>query len=243
MRSAVGAVMTGTFSFTERAIWVDPSDLSIMRQEITGASASTPVVSGDPVGSILNKGAVGGWLTAPSTGARPILRTDGGGRYYLEFDGSNDSLEFTATQTDVIEAQPFGVFAAWSFTAGGTQDYILGATGGLAVGWADAATLAFAYSSNDILFSLTRDTGPHVHTAIQSAVGRTLRQDGSTASTSDANTTYLTPQTGLAIGVRNGAFTEAHFYGLMIEGGTISNSLRDLIEQRLAAAIGITFTS
>jgi hypothetical protein len=69
----------------------DPRALGSMRQEITGAAATTPVAIGQPVGSMLNLGSAGGWATAPTTGARPILNGSGG-RYWLEGDGVDDSL-------------------------------------------------------------------------------------------------------------------------------------------------------
>lgn len=51
-------------------IWIDFADLSTQRQEITGASATTPVAVGDLIGSVFNKGSLGGWLVAPATGNR-----------------------------------------------------------------------------------------------------------------------------------------------------------------------------
>jgi hypothetical protein len=54
--------------------WIDPSDLSTLWQEITGGSATTPSGVGDRVGSIRNKGSLGGWLTAADNTQRPFLR-------------------------------------------------------------------------------------------------------------------------------------------------------------------------
>lgn len=68
-------------------IWFDPSDLSTMFVERTGASATTPASVDGPVGSWRNKGVIGGWATAPADDRRPTLRTDGT-FYWLEFDGS-----------------------------------------------------------------------------------------------------------------------------------------------------------
>ncbi len=53
---------------------VDPSDLAGMFQETTGAGASMPAAVDQPVGTIVNRGALGGYLTAPSLAERPILR-------------------------------------------------------------------------------------------------------------------------------------------------------------------------
>lgn len=68
-------------------IWLDPSDLSSMKQDLTGAAATTAAVVDSPVGSILNKGRLGGWITCADNASRPILRSSGG-KYWLEFSGS-----------------------------------------------------------------------------------------------------------------------------------------------------------
>lgn len=89
-----------TDAFDMPKVWIDPSDLSLMRQERTGASATTPVSVGDPVGSIKNRGTSGGWATATADDRRPILRQDATGRYYLEFDGINDFLVLDGVPID-----------------------------------------------------------------------------------------------------------------------------------------------
>lgn len=79
-------------------VWIDPRNLGSMRQEITGASATTPAVVDSPVGSVRNLGSLGGWFQSPSTSARPILRNSGA-RFWLEFDGSDDSINLAAATT------------------------------------------------------------------------------------------------------------------------------------------------
>ena len=76
-------------------IWIDPSDLRTMRQERTGAAATTPCAVGDPVGSMFNKGTLGTWFTAVRDTARPILRANGS-LLYLECVGAG-SQHFAAT--------------------------------------------------------------------------------------------------------------------------------------------------
>lgn len=76
---------------TPAVIWLDPSDLSSMWKERTGASATTAAEVDDVVGTVLNKGSAGGYAVADTDAARPILRQSGG-RYYLEFDGTDDLL-------------------------------------------------------------------------------------------------------------------------------------------------------
>ena len=85
-------------SIANCALWFDPNDLSSMKQEITGASATTAVTTvGDPVGSWLNKGSLGGWAVAPTTGARPTLAQTVGGHYYLSMSGTTT----LATQSSI----------------------------------------------------------------------------------------------------------------------------------------------
>jgi hypothetical protein len=78
--------------------WIDPSNLATCKQEITGASATTPSGVGDPVGSIRNLGRSGGWATSPTTSDRPILRTSAG-VYWLEFDGAGDGYNLPSVIT------------------------------------------------------------------------------------------------------------------------------------------------
>jgi hypothetical protein len=54
-------------------VWIDAGDIRTMREEITGASATTQSVDGGLVGSIFNKGTLGGWFTSPTTGERPTI--------------------------------------------------------------------------------------------------------------------------------------------------------------------------
>lgn len=65
-------------------VWIDPSIRAALRQDIGGAAATIPAAPDQPVGSVLNLGAQGGWYAAPSDAARPTLRTDGG-RWWLEW--------------------------------------------------------------------------------------------------------------------------------------------------------------
>jgi hypothetical protein len=72
-------------------IWFDPSDLSTMKQERTGAAATTAAVVGQPVGSWRNKGSLGGWAVIDADAKRPILQQTGG-YYEVVFDGVDDVL-------------------------------------------------------------------------------------------------------------------------------------------------------
>lgn len=101
---SLGGAVTQTSRGQSANAWTHPKnfhqwfwdlcDASSVKQEITGASATTPSVNGDVVGTVANVGVVGskgGYWVAPTTGQRPILRLSGG-RCRLEFDGTDDVL-------------------------------------------------------------------------------------------------------------------------------------------------------
>jgi hypothetical protein len=68
-------------------------------QERTGAAATTPSMVGDPVGTIIDKSGNGRHRVASADAARPILRQDGNGLYYLERDATDDNTRSAATYT------------------------------------------------------------------------------------------------------------------------------------------------
>lgn len=80
---------TQLFQSGEAGGWWDVQDLSTMFQNSDG---TTSVAVGDPVGYLADKSGNGNHLIQATAGARPILRQDGGGFYYLECDGSDDRL-------------------------------------------------------------------------------------------------------------------------------------------------------
>jgi hypothetical protein len=104
------------FALGEAGAWYDPSDLSTLWQDTAG---TVPAVVGDPVGRIDDKSGNALHMTQGTAAARPTLRQDAGGGYYLERDGSDDymatasSLTLEATWTLAYAGQ----FAAGAGTA------------------------------------------------------------------------------------------------------------------------------
>lgn len=107
--------LVGSASFTpgqlfksgEQGAWYDPSDLSTLFQDSAGTTPVTAV--GQSVGRILDKSGRGNHASQATSSKRPVLRQDAGSRYYLEFDGVDDSLEtaainFTATDKMTVVA-------------------------------------------------------------------------------------------------------------------------------------------
>lgn len=78
------------FAASEAGAWYDPSDFSTMFQDAAGTTPVTAV--GQEVRRILDKS--GNARTASQAGANaaPLLQQDAGSRYYLDFDGTDDSL-------------------------------------------------------------------------------------------------------------------------------------------------------
>lgn len=76
------------FAASEKGGWYDPSDLTSMFQDSAG---TTPAAVDSPVGKINDKSGNGYHLLQGTTANKPTLRL-ASGRYYLEFDGVDDSL-------------------------------------------------------------------------------------------------------------------------------------------------------
>lgn len=73
----------------EKGVWLDPSDLKTMFQDMNGTVPVTK--NGNPVALIKDKSGNGNHATQPTASARPIYRTDGK-LHWLEFDGVDDSM-------------------------------------------------------------------------------------------------------------------------------------------------------
>lgn len=80
------------FARGEAGAWYDPADLSSMFQDAAGTA---PCAIDSPVGLIKDKSGRGNHASQATAAARPMLRKDGSGRLYLEFDGIDDFLRAT----------------------------------------------------------------------------------------------------------------------------------------------------
>lgn len=87
----------GLFANGEQGAWFDPSDLLTMFQDL---AAAVPAAVGAPVARINDKSGRGNNAGQANAAARPVLRQDGGGRFYLEFDGADDRLLTAAISFD-----------------------------------------------------------------------------------------------------------------------------------------------
>lgn len=97
------------FNAGEKGYWFDPSDLSTMFQDDAG---TTPVTaSGQPVKKMLDKSGAGNHLVQSTTSQAPLLQHDGT-RYYLDFDGVNDSM-IMAVNMDLGSGDAFTLLTGW----------------------------------------------------------------------------------------------------------------------------------
>lgn len=104
--TGLAGVVRSLFSAGEQGVWYDPSDLSTMYQDAAGTTPVTAV--GQPVGKILDKSGRGNHATQSTTASRPTLQQESG-KYYLSFDGVDDSLvtgniNFSATDKMTVFA-------------------------------------------------------------------------------------------------------------------------------------------
>jgi hypothetical protein len=225
------AAVGGSFSPLSLSpyLWSDPSDLSTLFQERTGASATTPSVVDGVVGSMRDKGSAAVWWTAPSDAARPILRNSGV-LYWLEFDGGDDGLS-----TTVAVSQPFDRVSAWLL--GATSDFFL-------IGEPGGGSNASLYQRSGELriYSGTELTGLAAPSADTDFVA-TDRHNGASSRVAIDNGTYQTGNAGanaaavLTIGGVDGVFADALFYGL-VQKGVFTDPEIALLRTYLAAKQG-----
>jgi hypothetical protein len=116
------------FQNNEQGAWYDPSDLTTMFQDSAGTIPVT--ADGQPVGLILDKSGRNNHASQATAASRPVLRQDGNGKYYLEFDGVDDSLALSA---NILAACPISTFygglsaaIATNQTVWSTSRYICG---------------------------------------------------------------------------------------------------------------------
>lgn len=197
------------FANGDQGAWYDPSDLSTMFQDL---AAAVPAAVGAPVARINDKSGRGNNAGQATASARPVLRQDAGGRFYLEFDGVDDRLLTAAFAMDngwdrMSALRQAGwasgrrIFAAGSGGVGLLQQS--GTSPGLALfdGSLGPTSNGAAVGAAAVLFER------HAGAASQLAV------NSGAAATGNAGTTAAS---GVSIGADPGGSNAAaiHFYGL-----------------------------
>jgi len=221
------------FANGELGAWFDPSDLSSMFQDLAG---SVPAVVGGPVSRINDKSGRG-FHAGQATTARPVLRQDSGGRFYLEFDGVDDRLLTAAMALDqpwdrVSAVRQTGwtsgrrIFAGASGTAGALQQ--AGASPGLALfdGAVATANSGAAVGNAAVLFER--------HSGAGSLLGvNNLAAVSGNPGTGAAN--------GVSVGADAGGANPAafHFYGLCVVKAVLSAAQLAALKGFLAGKAGV----
>lgn len=121
------------FADGTQGLLLDPADLSSMFQDAAG---TTPVTAaGQPVGLIRDKSGRGNHLSQATSSAKPILRQEANGRYYLEPDGIDDLLSATFAiapgNCTLIFAGPDECTVLWPLNVGTTFELHSGPCYGL----------------------------------------------------------------------------------------------------------------
>lgn len=247
MRSMVVGMMGGTVQSPETAeIWFDPSDLSSMWQEITGSSGFTPVAVGDPIGSIRNKGTVGGWATAPSTSNRPVLGKTGD-LYYIKADiNTSIQINLSAAQVSAITLQQLMFVIGWYVETTGT---ILGGSGSssgenLHTGIQNAGLIRFATFGDNIDGPANESGNILVVTERLASTNRYIRKNGSQIASDTPATLMTGGSLQFFVGPLSSGGDERRIYGFVAKtGASIADSLRASYEQYMAGKTGLSFTS
>lgn len=82
-------------------VWLDPSDLSTMFQDVDGTKPVTK--DGDPVGLIKDKSGNGNHATQATATRRPVYRTDGD-LHWIDADGIDDFMVLPTKSVPVINS-------------------------------------------------------------------------------------------------------------------------------------------
>jgi hypothetical protein len=215
-------------------LWLDPSDLTTLFQERTGASATTPSVVDGVVGTILDKSGNARHLVAPSDAARPLLKNSGA-VYWLEFDGSDDRMAALFSLS-----QPISRVGAYQFiTVDNNYRMLVG-------GGTGAGDMLYSLNTN----SLRMFAGSEQEFATNPAAGTDMvvtelfNGAASQGAIDNGSYTVVNPGTGATDGITLGdqgdgaGFANCRHYGLVQRGSAFSDEEVALLRTYLAAKQG-----
>lgn len=230
------------FAGGEAGAWYDPSDLSTVWQD-SGRTTAGAVDS--PVGAIDDKSGNGNNATQATAAARPVLRQTAGGKYYLEFDGVDDSLQTAAAVG--LSAAPLQTAASLSLSSTAASRILLSnsryyslrnsGAGSAKAAFTTAGTLDYV-SVEDVWTS----ADPIVLQAMfDSSFDVTFFKNG-TALTKVAGTADSTTAEGvLKIGeLAGGSFWLGRVYGLIVRKPEFTSAERSNVDSYLADKASVT---
>lgn len=111
------------FDGGQNGAWFDPSDMSALFQDTAGTIPVTSI--GQPVGMMLDKSGNNNHSMQGDASARPTLQQDVNGKYFLNGDGVNDSMDFG----NITNTNTFAVAYHSLSALGGTVGVFAGNTG------------------------------------------------------------------------------------------------------------------
>lgn len=225
---------TALFASGESGAWYDTSDLSTMFIDEAG---TTPAVVDQPVGRINDKSGRGNHATQATTAAKPILRQDGSGFYYLEHDGVDDWLRATFTI-----AQPWDRVSALQQISWTGNDRIFSEAN---------AALAGLLFQNGSSPRLNLNSGTLAGTSFDLAVGVngiTTERHGLAGRLAINNGAYATGDTGANVpgGITIGAASTGaaagniRFYGTIMIGRALTDAETTQAREFLASKSNVT---
>jgi hypothetical protein len=224
------------FAGGEQGAWFDPSDLATLSQDSAGTVAAAVDA---PVGRIADKSGRGNHAVQATSGLRPMLRQDGAGKLYLQFDGADDWLRALFTI-----AQPFERLAAIRFTAADANTRHIFGGGTLLAG------VLFHHTSVPSL-SISSPTTAATRTDLPSGVtGVTSERFDGAASRLQVNASAFTSGNpgaslpgGVTLGGRHDGLTTGgsnlRLYGMVMRAGIMSDFRAGQLRKWLADKAGV----
>ena len=189
------------FGSGEEGVILDFTRSSSSFQEITGASATSPMHNGVPIGTVLDLSPNGHYLVAPDVLLRPKWISAG----CVEFNDTSQPLFLSKAYT---ANQPVVEIAAWTPIAGiGSDPVIMGGIDGNGAMFGANHPTYYIYAGNS-LGTITVNTGDTVVTVkrLSGATSRVKRSDGSYV-TGNAGTNALG---GFSMGMHPEGFSRAN---------------------------------
>lgn len=247
-----GAARLGSlFRNGEQGGWYDPGDLASMYQD---SSATVPAAVDAPVGYLADKSGRGNHLIQSVPAARPVLRQDGGGRRYLEYDGVDDDLRFAGSlvvttgsaTTFVALRNDLSVANGYAFGGDGDKGIVLlyyGSTGQLrpAVSYAGGTATV---GNTALTVSPTQN---HIYRHEWDRPSQRLKAhlSGIEAISLAGSDLDLATATVTALGSRGGMAPKlaGRIYGAVIVSRLLSPAETARVETFLAARAGVTLGS
>ena len=217
--------------------WYDPSDLASMAQNADGTGGAAV---GLPVGRIADKSGNGNHALQSVAAARPVLRLDGGGRLYLEFDGTDDEM-----RASFAMAQPWDRISALRQVSSSDFDRIFGGFAANSGNLLQHPTDPQIYMLSGAVTGVVATTTPAIGTNMvvserHAGTSSRLIIDGAMPFTGDAGTTPVDGITlGGAGGSTGGRFANIRLYGALMIGRELGKAEASRLRRFMAARAGV----